>query len=322
MRKLSRFQLLLTGLLVCVSSATLADTYPSKPIRLIVPYSPGGATDIVARLMSHKLTESLGQAVVVENRPGAGGIIGMDAVARADPDGYTLLLNTAGGHTLTPVLYKTNFDPVKSFAPISQIATIGLIVVTHPSVPAKTIKELVELAKSSPKSVSYAAGSSMITLMGEKFKSVVGAPRMISVPYKGTGPQLTAVMAGEVDMTFDPFNSLELIRAGKLRPLAVMSDKRSAALPDVPTLVESGIQDMNFNSWAALLAPAGTPQPIVDRLHRDVVKILQLPDVKQQLASIEYDIVGSTPAELNDIVIQDIARWTQIVKESGFKVDQ
>lgn len=314
--------LLLATLAAFASGAAwAADTYPDRAIRLVVPYAPGGATDTVARLLSQKLSEALGQSVVVENKPGANGLIGTEAAARAEPDGYTLLLNTAGAQTLTPVLYKTNYQPLDSFEPITLIASIDFVAVVHPSVPANTMGELVNLAKTRPNSISMSVGSSMITLIGERFKSTIGAPNMISAAYKGTGPQLTAVLAHEVDMTFDPFNSMEMIKAGKLRPLAVLSPRRSPTLPDVPTMEEAGIPDMNFGSWAALLAPAGTPQPIVDRLHKETVKILQQPDVQQQLASIDYGIIGSTPAELGETIRQDVERWKAIVKESGYKVD-
>ena len=313
--------LLLATLAAFASGAAWADDYPSRPIRMVVPYAPGGATDTVARLLSQKLSEALGQSVVVENKPGANGLIGTEAAARAEPDGYTLLLNTAGAQTLTPVLYKTNYQPLDSFEPITLIASIDFVAVVHPSVPANTMGELVNLAKTRPNSISMSVGSSMITLIGERFKSTIGAPNMISAAYKGTGPQLTAVLAHEVDMTFDPFNSMEMIKAGKLRPLAVLSPRRSPTLPDVPTMEEAGIPDMNFASWAALLAPAGTPQPIVERLHKETVKILQQPDVQQQLASIDYGIIGSTPAELGETIRQDVERWKAIVKESGYKVD-
>lgn len=314
--------LLLATLAAFASGAAwAADTYPDRAIRLVVPYAPGGATDTVARLLSQKLSEALGQSVVVENKPGANGLIGTEAAARAEPDGYTLLLNTAGAQTLTPVLYKTNYEPLASFEPITLIASIDFVAVVHPSVPANTMGELVNLAKTRPNSISMSVGSSMITLIGERFKSTIGAPNMISAAYKGTGPQLTAVLAHEVDMTFDPFNSMEMIKAGKLRPLAVLSPRRSPTLPDVPTMEEAGIPNMNFGSWAALLAPAGTPQPIVERLHKETVKILQQPDVQQQLANIDYGIIGSTPAELGETIRQDVERWKAIVKESGYKVD-
>lgn len=313
--------LLLAASLSFAAPAAWSDTaYPDKPIRMIVPYSPGGATDTVARLLSQKMSESMGQSVVVDNRPGAGGIIGTEAVARAEPDGYTLLLNTAGAQTLSPVIYKTNFDALKSFAPVSLLANIGFVVVVNPERPIHSMAELIKQAKEGSGSVSFSAGSSMITLIGEQFKSVIDAPDMLSVPYKGTGPQLTAVLGGEVDMTFDPFNSIQMIKAGKLRPLAVLSKNRSPALPDVPTMQEAGVKDMVFNSWAALLAPAGTPEPIIERLHSEVLKALNDPVVRNQFAAIDYELVGSTPQELASTITDDVARWTRIVEQSGYKV--
>jgi len=296
-----------------------ADTYPSRPIRLVVPYAPGGATDVVARLFSQRLGEALKQPVVVENRPGANGIIGTDQVARAAPDGYTLLLNTAGAQTLSPVLYKAGYDPVKSFAPISLISSIGFVMVVHPSVPAKTVQEFVALARSGSRPLSLSAGSSMIELIGETFKSTIGAPAIVSAPYKGTGPQLQAVVAGEVDMTIDPFNGMQMIRAGKLRPLAVLASKRSPALPDVPTMQEAGIPGMNFNSWAGLLAPAGTPKEIIARLNHEVSRIVASPDIKERLAAIDYEAVGSTPEQFAAILAEDSARWAKLVKDTHYK---
>ncbi|MDR1967297.1 MAG: tripartite tricarboxylate transporter substrate binding protein, partial [Burkholderiaceae bacterium] len=285
---------------------------------MIVPFAPGGATDVVARIMSQKLGEALKQPVIVENKSGANGIIGTEAVAKAAPDGYTLLLNTAGAQTLSPVLYKANYDPLKSFAPISQIANIGFVMVVNPKVPAKTLKEFVALAHGGTQHMGFSAGSSMIGLIGEQFKTTIGAPGMVYVPYKGTGPQMQAVVGGEVDMTIDPFNSLEMIRAGRLRPLAVLSEKRSPSLPDVPTAKEQGY-DMVFNSWAALLAPAGTPPAIVQRLQTETARIVALPEVREQLAHIDYEPIGSTPEQLAATITEDTARWRKLVKDTNFK---
>ncbi|MDR2154885.1 MAG: tripartite tricarboxylate transporter substrate binding protein [Burkholderiaceae bacterium] len=298
-----------------------AAEYPDRPIRVIVPYAPGGATDVVARLMSQKLGDALGQSVVIDNKPGANGIIGTDMVARAAPDGYTLLLNTAGAQTLSPVIYKeAKYDSLKSFAPISLISNIGFVMVVNPKVPAKTLKEFVELAKSGKQSLSVSSGSSMINIMNEGFKTTIGAPGIVNAQYKGTGPQMQAVIAGEVDMTIDPFNSLQIIRAGKLRALGVLADKRSPSLPDVPTMKEQGI-DMVFNSWAALLAPAGTPPAIVQRLQDEVIKIVALPEVREQLERIDYEPIGSTAEQLAATIAEDTARWRKVVKDTGFKIE-
>jgi len=296
-----------------------SETYPSKPIRMVVPFAPGGATDVVARLLSQKLGEALKQPVVVENRPGANGIIGADMVARAAPDGYTLLLNTAGAQTLSPVLYKAGYEPLKSFAPISLISNIGFVMVVHPSVPAKTVQEFIALARTRQRPLSLSAGSSMIELIGARFKSAAGTPDIVSVSYRGTGPQMQAVVSGEVDMTIDPFNSMAMIKAGKLRPLAVLSSKRSPALPDVPTMQEAGIPGMAFNSWAGLLAPAGTPKEIVTRLNQEVVRIVAQPDIRERLAAIDYEAVGSTPEQFAGIIAEDAARWAKLVKDTQYK---
>ncbi|GAA5233974.1 tripartite tricarboxylate transporter substrate binding protein [Verticiella sediminum] len=321
MRMLSRLRPFIAAALL--GTAGLAwGAYPDKPIRLVVPFSPGGATDVVARLLSQKLGEALGQPLVIENRPGANGIIGTDAVARAEPDGYTLLLNTAGAQTLSPVLYKTEYDALKSFAPISLIANIPFVIVVHPSRPVENVQQLVDLVKKEGDRMSFSAGSSMIALIGEQFKASIGSPGTINVPYKGTGPQLTAVVAGEVDFTFDPFNGLPMIQAGRVRPLAVLSSKRTASLPDVPTMEEAGFNDMTFNSWAALLAPAGTSPEIVQRLNQELIKILADEGVRKQLAAIDYDVVASTPEALGKVIADDEARWRRIVQDSGYQVTQ
>ncbi len=293
--------------------------YPGRALRIIVPFAPGGATDVVARILSQKLGEALKQPVVVDNRPGANGAIGTEAVARAAPDGYTLLLNTAGAQTLTPVLQKTGYEPLASFAPISLISTVGLVLVVHPSVPANTLQELVALVTSKKRPMSYSAGSSIIALIGEQFKASLGANDLVIASYKGTGPQLQAVVAGEVDMTVDPFNGLPLIRSGKLRPLAMCGPKRSPSLPDVPTMQEAGMPEMTFASWSGLLAPAGTPQAIVRRLHAEVARLVATPEVRDALLRVDYEPVGSTPEQFAATIAEDAARWARLVKSSNFK---
>ena len=297
-----------------------ADDYPSRPLKLVVPFAPGGATDMVARIVSQKLAEALKQPVVVENRPGANGAIGTEAVARAAPDGYTLLLNTAGAQTLTPFLQKTGYEPLASFTPISLISTVGLVLVVNPAVPANTLQELVELIKSKKRPMSYSAGSSIIALIGEQFKATLGASDLLIASYKGTGPQLQAVVSGEVDMTVDPFNGLQLIRAGKIRPLAMCGPKRSPSLPQVPTMQELGLPDMTFASWAGLLAPAGTSAAIVRRLHAEVTRIVALPEVRDALLKVDYEPVAGTPEQFAATISEDAARWARLVKASNFKV--
>jgi len=321
-RHSSRRRLLLAAAALgslAAAPAWAGDDYPNRPVRIVVPFAPGGATDVVARLLSQKLSEALKQPVVIDNRPGANGIIGTDAVARAAPDGYTLLLNTAGAQTLSPVLYKASYEPLNSFAPIGLIANIGFVMVAHPSVPANTLQAFVALAKAGAKPLSMSSGSSMIGLIGEQFKATIGAPGIVNAQYKGTGPQLQAVVAGEVDLTIDPFVGLQMIRSGKVKPLAVLSARRSPALPDVPTMQEAGIEGMNFNSWAGLLAPAGTPPAIVQRLHAELTRIVAMPEVREQLQRIDYEPVGSTPEQFAATIAEDAARWARIVKTSHFK---
>lgn len=289
-----------------------ASEYPDKPIRLIVPFGPGGSADNTARLISRELSMSLSQPVVVENRPGADGIIGMRAVASSPPDGYTLLLAVGSSQTLSPLLFKNSPDPVKDFSAISLIATIDMAVVVNANAPYKTFQDYVKFAKAKPSSIS--SGSSGITLMSEQFKKVIGLPNAVIIPYKGPG--LPAVLTGEADLTLDPSNGLELIRAGKLRALAVMSPAPNPALPGVPTLDELGVTGLNFNTWSGLLAPAGTPAPIVEKLNKAVKELLARPDVQERFAVYNYRIVGSTPKEFSDRIKRDIAGWEDMLEGS------
>lgn len=305
-----------------LSTPALADTYPSKPIRMIVPYAVGGATDLVARLIAQHLSNALKQPVVVENKPGANGMIGTELVAKAPPDGYTLLMNTAGAQTLNPVLFKAGYDGVRSFEPVAHIANIPLVMVVHPSLPVKTVQEFVALARARSTPLSYGSGTAMIELVTETFKASAKTPDITPVGYKGTGPQLNAVVGGEVQMAIDPFVSLPMIRAGKLRPLAVLTPTRSPALPDVPTMQEAGYRDMLFFSWAGLLAPAGTPREIVSRLNDEVTRIVSTPAMRERLASVDFEAVTGTPDQFRQMMTDEIARWTRIVRETGYKVQQ
>lgn len=313
--------LVLLAFVCCLTPlAAWSDAYPSKPIRLVIPFSSGGATDVVARIVAQKLTEALKQSVVVDSRPGANGIIGTDIVAKAAPDGYTLLASVASAHTLNPSIYKLPYDPLKDFAAVSLVANLPIMVVAHPSLPAKTIQEFVALAKSKPGQINFSSGTSLIQLTGELFKSATGT-NIVAIPYKGTGPQLTAVLAGEVSLTFDPFTALSQVKAGKLRALAILAPKRSALLPDVPTLDEVGVRGVDVASWVGILAPAGTPNEIVNRLQGEIAKIVAMPDVKERFASISYEPVGSTPEQFANLIRVEVAKWAKVVKETNFKVE-
>jgi tripartite-type tricarboxylate transporter receptor subunit TctC len=300
--------------------AHAADDYPARAIKIVVPYAPGGSTDVVARLLADKLALSLKQPVVVENKPGANGMIGSEMVARATPDGYTLLFPAGSVLGLTPLLYKANYDPVKSFAPISMVASWSLLFVANASLPTPTLKDFVDLLHSGKRPMSFAAGTSGYSLMCEQVKLLINAPQMQNVPNNGSGPQLQAVVGGQTDVMIDTFNSLQMIRAGKLRALGIFSEKRSPTLPDVPTMKEQGV-DLVTKGYAALLAPAGTPPAIVQRLQAEVARIVALPEVRDQFARVDYDPVGGTAKELAAAIDDDIGRYRKMVKDTGFKIN-
>ncbi len=239
--------------------AASASGYPNKPVRVIVPFAAGGTTDVVARLVLQKLGEQVGQSFIVENKGGAGGSIGTEQVARSAPDGYTLLINTAGAQTLSPVIYKVGYEALASFEPVTHICDVGFIVIARKDLPANNMKELIALARG-PQPLSMSSGSSMINLMSEEFKRIIGAPETINAQYKGTAPQMQAVVSGEVDFSLDSFAAVEMIRAGRVKALGVVMPQRAASFPDVPTLREQGIEGMDFASWAGLLAPRERPR--------------------------------------------------------------
>ena len=300
--------------------AHATDNYPSRTITFIVPYPPGGSTDLAARLIAQKLSESLKQAVIVDNRGGADGIVGMETASRADPNGYTLLFNTAGAQTLAPVLYKTQFDAVDSWEPISMVSAIPFVLVGREGLEAKDIKELIKLAQRPEPPLSASSGSSMITLITDQFKRTIDAPDLLNVPYKGTIMQAQAVIKGEVDISFDSFVTTPYIQSGKLHPFAVSSKERVPAFPDVPTLQELGIEGMDFISWSGLLAPKGTPQPIVDMLSTEVQRIVSLPEVQEKLKTFNHVPVGNGHQEFKQTIADEHARWVQLVKDSNYKI--
>jgi len=294
--------------------------YPSKPVRVIVPFPAGGTTDIVARLVLQKLGELVGQSFIVDNKGGANGMIGTAEAARAAPDGYTLLLNTAGAQTLSPVIYKANYEALGSFEPITHICDVSFIVIARKDLPVSNMQELIKLAQAS-KPLSISSGSAMINLMSEEFKRLIRAPQTINAQYKGTAPQMQAVVAGEVDFSLDSFASVEMIRAGRVKALGVLSPQRAASFPDVPTLKEQGVEGMDFASWAGLLAPKGTPREIVDFLAQQMDKVMQMPDVIAKLKSYDYFPRRSTREEFAKLIDADNKRWQRIVAETGFKIN-
>jgi len=298
--------------------------YPTKPIRIVVPFPAGGTTDILARAVAQKLTETLGQSVVVDNRPGAGGNIGAELVAKSPPDGYTLLMGTVGTHAINPSLYaKMPYDHVKDFVPVILVAGVPNVLVVNPSVPANSVQELIAYIKANPGKVNFASSGSgtSIHLSGELFKTMAGVS-MTHVPYKGSTPALTDLMGGQVQLMFDNLpSSLPQIKAGKLRALAVTSAQRASALPDVPTVAEAGLPGFEASSWFGLLAPAGTPKDIVTKLNAEVAKWLATPEAREKLASQGAIAAGQSPDDFTRHIAAETAKWQKVVKESGAKVD-
>ena len=316
---------LLQATLIATGCAhAFAQGYPSKPVTLIVPFAPGGGTDIGARLVATRLTQKWGQTVVVENRAGAGGLVGADAVAKAKPDGYTLLFANVGTQSINPTLYtKLPYNPDTAFAPVALVAELPFVLMSGPNFAARTPKELVALAKADPGKVTYASsgagGSPHLT--SEIFQSATGT-KFTHIPYKGGGPAMTDLMAGHVDILFASIlESSGHIKAGKLRALAVSSARRSPALPDVPTLAESGVNGAESGSWIAVLAPAGTPQAVIDKIAGDVKELVALPEVQSTLITQGATPQSSTPAQLQALIDSDRKRYGRVIIEQGIKAD-
>lgn len=300
-----------------------AQAYPSKPIRMVVPFPAGGGIDTVARVIAPKLAESLGQPVIIDNRVGASGTVGTEAVAKAAPDGYTLLA-TFASHAQNASLYpKLGYDTVKDFAPITLIATVPNILVINPSLPVKTVKELVALAKKHPGEILYASigNGTPAHLSAELFNSMAGI-RMTHVPYKGAAASIVALISGETQLTFTTvLVAMPHIKSGRLRALGVASLKRSTVLPDVPTIDEAGVRGYESNAWYGLLAPARTPQSILDQLHRETVKTLQNNDVRDNLKGQGAEPVGNAPREFAVIIADEIEKWRRVVLATGARAD-
>jgi tripartite-type tricarboxylate transporter receptor subunit TctC len=298
-------------------------SYPDKPIHIAVTFTPGGAPDILGRLLAEKLNAAWSVPVLVDNRPGAGGNTGSDYVAKAAPDGYNVVVGTVGTHSINGSLYaKMPYDMVKDFAPITLLATTPNMLVVHNGVPAKNLKEFIALGKKEGKMSFASSGSgTSIHVSGELFKSMTGID-MEHIPYKGRATAIPDVLGGRVTMMFDNMpSSLPLVREGKLRALGVTSAKRSAAAPDIPTIAEQGLPGFDAVSWFALFAPAGTPKPVVDKLQREVSRILKLPDVAKRLAELGLDADGGTPEELAAYQRSEITKWAKVVKDSGAKAE-
>lgn len=313
----------LVSSLILVGEA-FAQSWPNKTIRLIVPFPPGGGTDIMARFVGQKLTESLGQQVLVDNRGGAGGNIGTALAAKAVPDGYTLLIIPGSTLTVNPSLYsKLPFDPLKDFSPVSELAINPYIVVVNPSISVHSIQELITLAKSKPGQLTFASsGSGQTThIAGELFMLRSGVV-IVHVPYKGGGPAIVDTISGQVSLMFGNMGSvLPYVKTARLRALAVTTAKRIAPLPNLPTVAEAGIPGYEISEWLGLLAPAGTRKDIVTRLHAEVVKILSLPAVAEDLSSRGFEPVGSTPEAFAAFIRDDLAKWANVVKQANIRLD-
>jgi tripartite-type tricarboxylate transporter receptor subunit TctC len=316
---------LLSIILLAWSCAVAAQPWPSKPIRVIVPYPAGGFYDTVARLVGVKMNEDFGQPIVVENRVGAGGIVGTDYVAKSAPDGYTIMVGGIGPHGINPGLYpKLPYDPVRDFEPIVHVVNAANILVLHPSVPAANLNELIAMARANPGQINYASNGSGTSphLAAEMLASAMGI-RLTHIPYKGSAPAVTAMLGGQTQMAFNNAGDvLQHIRAGKLRALAVTGAKRLPALPEVPTMQESGVPGYEAVAWWAYYAPAGTPRDIVTRLNAQINKAILLPDLRDRLSvQGSAEIVGGSPEQLAAFMKGEIAKWSRVIKESGATAD-
>ena len=310
---------------LAVAHGALAQApYPDRPVRIIVPFPAGGPADVLARIVGDKLAQTFGKPFVIENKAGAGGNIGMEQGARAAPDGYTLTLAPVGNLTVAPALYaKLPYDPAKDFAPITVLASVPNVLIVHPSVPAKTLGELVALAKAKPGSLNYASpgNGSIPHLAGELFKRMTSVD-IVHVPFNGVAPATNAVLAGDVQMFFAQSSAaLPLVHAGKVVALGVATSKRISAALDLPTIAEQGFPEFEATSWYSLVAPAGTPATIVDRLHAEIVRALREPDVRERIAGLGADPVGNSPAEFAAMRQAEAVRWTRLAKEANIHAD-
>ena len=306
-----------------MGSALAADAYPDKPLTLIVPFSAGGTTDILARIVGQALGQELGQTIIIENKPGAGGNIGAQQASRAKADGYTLFMGTVGTHAINQALYKKlPYDPAKDFAPLSRVANVPNLLVAHPSRPYKTVQEMIAYAKKHPGEVTYGSPGSGASphVSGALFQSMTGA-ELTHVPYKGSAPAISDLLGNQIAVMFDNMPSaIQHVRSGKLRPIAVTTAKRSPELPDVPTIAEAGVPGYEATSWFGLWAVAGTPAPILTKLQTALTKVLKDPAVAKKIADQGGEVVIETPAQFDAFIKSEAAKWGKVVKESGAEV--
>jgi len=320
----TRRVLLASVLALSAPWAAAQGAYPNKPIRYIVPFAPGGTTDILARVVGEKLAIALGQPLVIDNKPGQGGSAGAGELARAAPDGYTIGGGTISSHGINATLYdKLPYDPVKSFEPITMYATQPNVLLLHPSVPANNLREFIALLKANPEKYSFGSAGNGTSqhISGEMFKTMAGV-KMQHVPYRGSGQMMPELLGGTLLVAMDNIaTAVPHLKAGKLRALAVTSAQRSGVAPDVPTMAESGLAGYELSSWQAVFAPAGTPKPVIDKLYGEIAKILKMPDVEKRLTELGLDLSGMPPAQLGELVKADVPRLGKIVKESGARAE-
>jgi tripartite-type tricarboxylate transporter receptor subunit TctC len=312
------------SLVLSCAGAALAQQYPTKSIRMVVPFPPGGFSDTFARIIGNEISKSWSQQVVVDNRTGAGGTIGSDIVAKAPPDGYTLVMGTIGTHAINATLFsRLPYDPIRDFAPVAFVVEAEGLLVVHPSVPVKTTRELISLAKQKPGELAYASAGTGTTshLAGELFKTLTKVD-VLHIPYKGNAPAITEMLAGQTSMLFATLPTvLPQVQANRLRPIAVLGSKRSPALPNIPTLAESGVRGFEVNNWTGILAPAGTPAAIVSRLNAEANRVMQLPEVQARLPKEGLRHVAMTPPQFADFVKSERDKWGPIVKATGARAD-
>jgi tripartite-type tricarboxylate transporter receptor subunit TctC len=304
--------------------ATAAQTYPSRVVRWIAPFPPGGGTDVISRAIAQKLTDAWGQQVIVDNRPGSGGTIGLAAAAKSPPDGYTIVLGQLANVGIAPGLYpKLSYDPVKDLQPVTVVIAAPLILVAHPSLPVKNVKELFALARAKPDSITFGSPGNGTTghLAAELIKSTTGV-KMVHVPYKGAAPAITGLLGGEIAIYMSTIPAAQaMLKSGRIKVLGITSAQREPALPDVPTVAESGLPGYEVTNWWGVMLPAGVQRDILARLHQDVVRILKLPEMQERLAGEGGSIVAGTPEQFAALVRSEVARWSKVIKASGARID-
>jgi tripartite-type tricarboxylate transporter receptor subunit TctC len=321
---MKRRTLLLAAALAALPMAAFAQGYPSKPIRFVVPYPPGGPLDTIARLLGQKVSEGVKQPVIVENKPGAGGNIGADFVAKSLADGHTILMGAVATHAINPTLYaKIPYDPVRDFAPITQVASTPNVLVVNPSLPVSSVAELIAHAKANPGKLNFGSGStgSAGHLAGELFNSLAGV-QMTHIPYKGAAPAMRDLIGGQIHLMFDNLaSSLTQVRAGRVKALAVTTANRSSLAPELPTVAESGLAGFDISTWFGVFAPAGTPREAITRLHTEFTRALAAPDVREKMLNMGAEPVGNTPAEFAAFIRAEAGKYARVIKASGARVD-